>query len=732
MLNTRKKVLLLGTLGGSWAIIPELLGFTNHEDIKLFAERQNLANITGDLPLVEEIWLVTTNGKLANLAVEHLRNWQKLLGRKSPSIRIWSPAGVDDLTSQNDIRAMQELTWRLALRATEERGAENVCYCLAGGRKTMSSDLQQAASLFGGHRLLHLIDAGNLPEILLKPIPENLAKPLAPSNSMLFSTVTVDRELPRAELLDFLGEKDGLAITHNRFSVPMAPIEGTQFQVSCSPDLSETIEERRTRAKYMLFHYAQSLSERANGTPFQALYVLPPILIQKLKTEYIGQLSASDKVDQEIAWLRKLPKTDLHCHLGGIADASDLLEIAGAMSEDLEKYQLKLASCIKEWQKNIDKGSTAAIREELVKNGEKRLKETFVRIAQTTESPVWAVCACFISMFKNRSDLLDKFIFEKWQTPSEYIEIGINDYEPLGDLQGSSLLQTESAIRAVCRLLIKKCCRENVKYIEVRCSPVNYTRGGLDESDVVRFIQQELGKSQTQVRASLIFIGSRHGKMSDCCRHVELAQNVLKSEHDNYGVPLVGFDLAGDEKFDAEAFAPAFKPLFERCLHITVHAGETRSADSIWKAVYALNAERIGHGLKLGERNDLMMHFLDRGICVEMCPSSNCQIVGFRDNFLPSTHERPNYPLATYLASGLKVSVNTDNPGISRTNQTFELHRAARMSEGGLSRWDILQLVKNGFRSSFARYDLRKDLLLQSEKDVLKLLRDESSQKKQQ
>ena len=73
-----------------------------------------------------------------------------------------------------------------------------------------------------------------------------------------------------------------------------------------------------------------------------------------------------------------------------------------------------------------------------------------------------------------------------------------------------------------------------------------------------------------------------------------------------------------------------------------------------------------------------------------MCPSSNFQIVGFRDNYLPESSSAANYPLKNYLEQGLKVTINTDNPGISRTDFTNELHRASRLTPGGLSAWEIL------------------------------------------
>ncbi|MBW1800290.1 MAG: hypothetical protein JRJ85_06120 [Deltaproteobacteria bacterium] len=75
-----------------------------------------------------------------------------------------------------------------------------------------------------------------------------------------------------------------------------------------------------------------------------------------------------------------------------------------------------------------------------------------------------------------------------------------------------------------------------------------------------------------------------------------------------------------------------------------------------------------------------------------------------------------------YLDEGLRVTVNTDNPGISRTDPTRELHRAARLTQGGLSLWDILILVRNGFKAAFAETPERNRLIREAEKGILDLI----------
>ncbi len=71
----------------------------------------------------------------------------------------------------------------------------------------------------------------------------------------------------------------------------------------------------------------------------------------------------------------------------------------------------------------------------------------------------------------------------------------------------------------------------------------------------------------------------------------------------------------------------------------------------------------------------------------------------------------------------MKVTVNTDNPGISRTDFTNELHRASRLTPGGLSAWEILQLVRNSFRGAFVSHRISKELILKIEAEILEILR---------
>jgi adenosine deaminase len=175
---------------------------------------------------------------------------------------------------------------------------------------------------------------------------------------------------------------------------------------------------------------------------------------------------------------------------------------------------------------------------------------------------------------------------------------------------------------------------------------------------------------------------------------------------------MLGLDLAGDEASSTpEQLAAHFTPAFANCLPITIHAGEGEAAHNIWQAAYHLHADRIGHGLTLAQQPLLAARFRDRGICLELCPTSNREVVGFADPAYPESASLPRYPLRAFMQMGLPLTLCTDNPAISHTTLAEEFLAAARMSEGSLSQWECLALMRQAFVHAFLPSAEREALL---------------------
>ena len=503
---------------------------------------------------------------------------------------------------------------------------------------------------------------------------------------------------------------DGTSQIYLPFSDEIKPVE---YEVADSFPLITKIENLKSDAGFLMSNYTNKMLQGEVITNFLALYSLPEDTINYLKSWKLGVDPSLES--KELFVLKKFPKAEVHCHLGGVADAEDLIFIAGKAENDIKKYGFYLNPWIKKWERLVRKENS----EEIIKD-----ISSLKAIRNVSSDVPDALCtAAFILVFKNNPNLLHRVIFGPYVDAEQFCGIEFDQYERIGDLQGSGLLPHPSCLKAACRIIADKAVKHNVDYLEIRCSPVKYAGQWQTENDVCRNITDAFSEYESKLKVSLLFTASRHGEINQIKKHVALAQKISGRSSNTTIVPLRGFDLAGDERVcSASSMQQYFLPVMEKCMHFTIHAGENNSAKSIWEAVYYLSAERIGHGLTLKDNHDLMEKILDRNITLEMCPSSNFQIVGYRDNYFSSTWNNKIYPLKEYLDQGISVTVNTDNPGISDTDFTRELHRACRLTPQGLSMWEILSIIRNSFKASFAQRSIKNDLLKKAEHKIVRLL----------
>lgn len=719
------KNILVTTLGGSWQILPELLGFTNPGLVDLFKnhpEKHSIAKARKKEQIVpaDEVWVVTTTGKQTDDSLEKAQEWyERLDPGKRPVLKIWQIKGTDSLATEFECRLMSEAVHTIVLHAVYRTEKGRLMLSLAGGRKTMSTDMQRAAAWFGCSAMIHVIDNPIKNRALqeqgwpstLKWGIEYFLFPFFREFGDIFTPFVIDSFSP--DPLSGISFDGRPAMEAPCF--PLAYLESCRqmvIEIDETCPLTNEIKQRKDKAGFLMCNYTSRMLQMETVTSFLVLYSLPEAQINELKNQRFG--TDPSREEEELALLKKLPKAELHCHLGGVADAHELVRIASAAKHELAPCKSLLDPWIDRWKKAAETNSPEKIMETI---------GTLKHIRDVTPKVPSALCtAAFILVFEKEEELLDRVIFGDCCEPEKFCGIGFKKYEAMGDLQGSGLLQNKNCLAETCRILAEKAVDHNVKYLEVRCSPVNYTRNGLTGSEVYEIISRTFAAYSNVLKTSILFTASRHGNMEVVKNHVDLAAGILEIESENTLVPLRGFDLAGDEKRRSAAeMQQLLMPMMEKCLHFTIHAGENQPVKSIWEAVYHLNSERIGHGLTLKDNLNLKNRFRDRNIVLEMCPSSNFQIVGYRDNFIKDSSGLNQYPLKDYLYDGLKVTVNTDNPGISRTDFTRELHRACRLTPGGLSAWEILSLIRNSFKASFAPWKIKNKLLKEAEADIIKI-----------
>jgi adenosine deaminase len=164
--------------------------------------------------------------------------------------------------------------------------------------------------------------------------------------------------------------------------------------------------------------------------------------------------------------------------------------------------------------------------------------------------------------------------------------------------------------------------KNNVTELELRFNPMKRNRGGEQDLDhiiaaAVRGMDRAV-LEYPQVRAGLVFCLDR-------AFSVELNEIIAAKAIAWRSRGVVAVDIAGpqDPRF---AFAD-YRDIFAECrragLGLTVHAGEIGPPQEVRKAVEALEPDRIGHGIKSTYDESVMGLLRERGIVLEVCPTSN-------------------------------------------------------------------------------------------------------------
>lgn len=225
--------------------------------------------------------------------------------------------------------------------------------------------------------------------------------------------------------------------------------------------------------------------------------------------------------------------------------------------------------------------------------------------------------------------------------------------------------RSPDVIHRITREAIEDAAKDNIRYLELRFTPVALSRAErFPLHDVIDWVisSTKEASEKSGVIVRLIASVNRH-------ESPDLAEQVawLAFEHLKDG--MVALDLAGNEaEFPTQPFYGIFKEAKQSGLHVTIHAGEWGPAKHVKEAIEEIGAERVGHGVRTLEDQSVVALARERGTAMEVCITSNYQsgVVQTLD-----TH-----PLMDMLNAGLNVTINTDDPSISRITLSHEYYTA--------------------------------------------------------
>ena len=374
-----------------------------------------------------------------------------------------------------------------------------------------------------------------------------------------------------------------------------------------------------------------------------------------------------DRITPE--FIAAIPKSDLHLHLDGSLRLKTLIELAREAKVKLPSY------------------SEAGLRKLVFKESYKDLPDYLHGFMYT--------CAVLPDL-ENLTRVAQELVEDNAAEGVRYIEVR---FAP--QLHVTSSTNVRDVVRAVAAGLAAGAKAHNsskaVKagedvpfhYGMILCAMRRFKKGMSPYyADMLR-LMEHAPKDEVYAAASLEL--ARAG--------VELAQE---------GLPVVGFDLAGEEAgYPPADHWAAYQYAHNHFVRKTVHAGEAYGPESIWQAITQCHANRIGHGTflfaqdmiqdpKIADRKkyveDLANYLASQRIGIEVCVTSNLQTI-------PSLKSLDRHPIRQMIDHGLSVSICTDNRLVSNTTVSREVELVCKHAK--VTRVELKRLVVAGFKGAF-------------------------------
>ena len=261
--------------------------------------------------------------------------------------------------------------------------------------------------------------------------------------------------------------------------------------------------------------------------------------------------------------------------------------------------------------------------------------------------------------------------------------------------QGMSVLQTERDFHDLTWAYLQRIASQNVLHTEIFFDPQGHTERGVKFETVLYGISAALeeGQKRLGITSRLIMCFLRHLSEQAAFDTLELA---LHHKDRIVGVGLDSSELG----HPPSKFRNVFRKARDEGFRVVAHAGEEGPPEYVWEALDLLRVNRVDHGNRALEDDELVKRLVDERVALTVCPLSNlklCVVNDLRD-----------HPLRKMLDLGLKATINSDDPSYfgGYMNENFiQVAQALALSESHLT-----TVTENAIDASFLNDDEKKVL----------------------
>lgn len=259
------------------------------------------------------------------------------------------------------------------------------------------------------------------------------------------------------------------------------------------------------------------------------------------------------------------------------------------------------------------------------------------------------------------------------------------------------LVRTGDDVHALAVGLARDLAAVNVRYAETTVTADSHLKVGIAPDELSDALDRGRADARRLHGVELAYVYDIDGEFG-----VPSGERLLSWIDGHRPDGSVGFGIGGPEAgVPRSDYADLFRRARDLGLHSVPHAGETVGPDQVWSAIDELGAERVGHGIASARDPRLMETLNERGITLEVCPTSNVCT-----GAVPGLEA---HPFPVLRDAGVRLTLNTDDPGMFSTDLDNEYriaHEVFHVDPAGL-----VGLARTSVEASFAPAEVKQSIL---------------------
>ena len=209
----------------------------------------------------------------------------------------------------------------------------------------------------------------------------------------------------------------------------------------------------------------------------------------------------------------------------------------------------------------------------------------------------------------------------EWQDRAYRYESFAEDFMKVMVLTWRGTCNSLDRLDEASTLIYRKLFEQNVRYLEMSFGAGAYP---YEASETLSAFKSNIPEGVTVK----IIAGVSRDRDTEAI--LEVSRGYVESD------ALDGVDLHGNETVgDPRSFVDLYETARSRGLILKAHAGELCGPESVEQVLDVLRVDRVEHGVRAIESEDLVRRCADEGVTFDVCPWSNVKLGVFPDLKMP-------------------------------------------------------------------------------------------------